>query len=443
MPSNATDTPSWVANVQRPNNGELADAASLSQGFNPITQRSRWLYERSRSKLFDVTRAPYNANFLGVADAQPAIEAAASAANAAGGVLIIPGGAYRLDAGLTHYPGLHILGDPGRTTLLINHATANVFNCSGASSGAAGLVDGIMFEGLVANTGNIFYNPGGVAVRQIVRNCMMNHANLQGRFFYGLADSHWRFDDCDVTIAGTGGTSDAYRQDGGDAKLTIRGGKITLPNTYSSHALYGIGGWTSIDGTEIVNGGGASARSLLQYNSTTYFQRATNLLFTGGNANVFALSWVANVQLVSHGHQFDTTADVTPYSSAGMLSGKSRVELLPHRVQSDAGTSVAVLNKGYRAVALNLSSATAPTLTLSDGLYDGQPLTLLVRNTHGTTAWVAQFLITGSSGALHVTGTSPHPTLPFGNSCKLDLIWSDMFDPGITWSWVVVDKQFT
>lgn len=444
MPSNATDTPAWVANIQRPNNGELADAASLSQGFNPITQRSRWLYERSRGKIFDPTRAPYNANAFGASNAASAINTCLSDANAMGGDVYL-GGIFRLDSGLITYPGLRIFGDPVRTLLLMNHATADVFTMSGSGiKGNAGIFEDLNFGALVSNTGACFYNPAGQEASYIVRNCGMNvsSSNMLGRFFAGQADSDWLFDDCRPTMMGTGGTSDAYKQEGANAKLVIRGGKITLPTTYSSHALYSIGGWTSIDGTEIVNGGAASSRSLLQYNGTFYAQRASNLLFTGGNANVFALSWQPNVQLFSHGHQFDTTADVTPYSSAGMLSGKSRIELLPHKVQQPGTTTgIAAENTGYRSLAIISGATSAPTITLDDGMYDGQPLTLIVRNNGAS--WGGQFLITGSTGALHVSGTSPHPTLTLGTSCKLDLIWSDMFDPGITWSWVVVDKQFT
>src|SRR6187402_1999495 len=154
MPTTATDTDAFPSTVQRPNNGELADAASLSQGFNPVTQRTRYLLNRGRSALFDITRPPYSADPTGVADSTAGMQAAIDAAAAAGGHVFSPGGIF-LHTQLTVPDGVSLFGVPGKTFWLHNHASADALVLSGTAASNPITIEDIQFIANVATTGNV------------------------------------------------------------------------------------------------------------------------------------------------------------------------------------------------------------------------------------------------------------------------------------------------
>jgi hypothetical protein len=88
----------------------------------------------TRTRLIDVTKAPYNANNTGAADAGPAINAAIAAA-VANDVVYLPAGTYRLDTGIAtgYKDNITIRGAGSGTVLKPYGASALALYIGGAS----------------------------------------------------------------------------------------------------------------------------------------------------------------------------------------------------------------------------------------------------------------------------------------------------------------------
>lgn len=370
MPTNATDTPSWVANVQRPNNGELADAASLAQGFNPLTQRSRWTYERVRDLVFDVTRAPFNSPITTAANAAVAIQAALNAASVRGGRVVLPGGSYRLDSGLTFYPGVELVGDPDRTNIYLNHASADLLTLNSPGNRVAAVIRGINFEGWIANTGKAINVGAAASGRLLLQNCSFNSSsNLQTRLVQVDGPVRVDLQDCDLLSGSSVGVLTSH----GSAFLGMSGGRLRMPASYSSDLVSILGGSASFRGVDFDltdhTIGTANALSLGVF-AGQHISVVGNT-FRGNTVTTHrAISSDSGVLLVSRGNSYK---EVTRFST-GLLARGSDLDLEASTFIDVGSAPSFTLPQGYRAIVVKGTASPGPAITLPAGMFYGQEL---------------------------------------------------------------------
>lgn len=100
----------------------------------------------------NVTQAPYTADKTGVADATATIQAAITAANAAGGgIVYFPAGTYKLSSALTVYPNVTLTGDGSNVSVLNQHSTTA--NCISGNSLVNFRMNGLWLTGPGSGSG--------------------------------------------------------------------------------------------------------------------------------------------------------------------------------------------------------------------------------------------------------------------------------------------------
>ncbi len=384
MPVTATDTDTFPSTVQRPSNGEVADSASLAQPVDALTKRTRYAYNRSASGIFDVTRAPFNADITGTADSTTAIQTAIAAAASAGGVVWFPAGIY-LHTGLTVPEGVDLEFAP-RAYLAMSHATADHLTFTGASTYLPNLVLGARFVGNVFGTGSAV-RVATAGARVLLRGCSFNSASdviLLGRF--GRVDSvggKLRFEDCLCYVVGT---QRAYEASGGGA-IEVVGGILKMPAAYSTQLMYvNNGSRGDLDGVSIDctahNSGTASILVADSASDAAMVNCKINAVGMSGNTTGFAWSTAARVKAL--GNEWRISGAMTIYGSSLAAAG-SELELLPYYTGSNGGNSYTVAN-GHRSVAVyNSAGVTAPTFDLPFAYVAGQELDLTIYNLSGVT----------------------------------------------------------
>lgn len=384
MPSVATDTDAFPSTVQRPNNGELADAASISQAINPLTQRTRYAYNRSRSNVFDVTRAPYNADPTGVNDSKPAIQAALDAASASGGVVVAPGGLYRLDTGLLTYAGVVLIGDPDRTRFNINHASQSLLSLNSPGAGVAAYVDGIRFAGLVANSGVVVEIGATTDSGLILHNCAWNgsSSNLQGTLVRNLGPTKVDLVRCNLNMKGTG---IGLVQSHASGWLNAHGGKIAAPAVYGNFLFHVAEGSARLNGVDFDLTAHASGGTLqaVWVDSVVGSTALSGCAFRGNAAlgTDIAIGAAADATLISECNSY-SDIDILTRFSTGFLASGSRLDLQP----SSSGSSLTLPNN-IVSLFLRHTGGSDPTINMPAMRYPGQSLKLTVMNGHGSATW--------------------------------------------------------
>jgi hypothetical protein len=438
MPTNATDTDSWVANVQRPNNGELADSGSLSQGFNPLTQRTRFLYNRGRSALYDITRA-YGADPTGVGSSTTAIQNALNAAGAAGGHVFVPPGNFR--HGLLSVPGgVSIYGVPDKSFLLHDHATANAFVFLDYQESNPVVFQDLRFLGNVATTGTHIVNNVDARV-QFVR-CTWNgftsggapSSNLQGKLAsLNSAASELEFIDCRLNVTGLLRGIDILN---GTVKLTR--GALAMPASYSDGLVY-VGGAATVDLDGVRLDGSAHTTGTGNF---VYATNGSNVRLDGcrllGGLSVGSksmLGWDAGARIVERGTIIGSYPAMEQYGSSAALALSSALEL-KHYLPAYPGPATAyTIPNGARHVALAFNG-TAPTLTMPAKLFAGQRLTVSIFNDGSGGNWTGVTVIGlnfgGTNAINNNTGRSFEAVVVDRNGDgALDWVivgsWSEMF----------------
>jgi hypothetical protein len=379
MPSNATDTDAWPANIQRPNNGELADSGSLSQGFNPVTQRTRHLYNKSRSALFDITRAPYNADPTGAVVSTSGMQAAIDAAAAAGGHVFSPPGNYRHSL-LTIPTGVSIFGVPDKTYWLHDHATANGLVFLDYNEGNPVTIQDIRFLGNVAGTGTHVVNNTGACV--VFERCSWNgfasgggpSNNLQGKLAsVNSAESRLTFIDCEINVAGI--LKGLHAEDG--LIRVVRGG-MKMPATYSeAMAQSEIGGSITLDGVRVDLTAHVTGVAYVLYANTAGIDdftamRDCEIEVGGALGTMTAFQWTPDARVVMWGNKLPTTG-VAPFGANSAPYSRSLVELREY-IQQDFTTSASIDLRntyGYRTHLVR-NDANVVSIILPAGVMDGQ-----------------------------------------------------------------------
>ncbi len=395
MPTVATDTDSFQATIQRPNNGELADSASLSQFVNPIVSRTRYNYNRSRSALYDVTRAPYSADPTGVVDATSAIQAAISAAFAAGGGdVCVPPGIYKRSI-LTLRSGVNLRG--------VGSASILRFTGGGATNGLVFIdnllgpaceVSEIQFDSDAVNTGTPVVNNSGRNV--IFRNCTWNKnsANLQGTIAsIGTAGSEILFEDCHATL---GADVDGFTVTQG--KLVMRGGKIVMPGVYASSLVYVDTNGDADIATNFDCTGHTAGQGICNYvvsSSAKLALHDTKIDATGSLATVRGVGWVSGARVDTSNYR--SLGNIDRYFINATAALGSNIDLIPSMAVDHFTAASITIPRGVRSYVLKSIATSGPTITLPTGLFPGQEL-LLTYNNASTSSVMPTFVTTPVDG---------------------------------------------
>lgn len=381
MPTTVTETDTFPTVVRKPSNGELADSASFDTFIDEVASRTRYLYNRTLTAQYDVTRASFSAVGSGAVNAQPGIQAALDACDTAGGgSVFLPPGVFRIDSGLTIKKGTNLIGTANDTIITLNHATADLLTFgSGASAGDSSLVENIAFEGSVANTGKVFVDTA--ASTRIIRNCSINFAstNLQGYLSYFTFSSNLVFEDCYLRMVGSSGN--AVRCDGGSA--TVRGGKIVMPATFSGNLVAGTSGihkaiGVTFDTTAHVSGSGVCFSC-----STPAKFIIADCYFEDGGTGTKAISFGTGADVLESGCRFNGMTAAYTAVGGPLLLGSS-LSLQPY-IKIDIGVGTAcTVDPGYRSATIR-SLGASPTITLPTIYFSGQTLDLALYNLSGGT----------------------------------------------------------
>jgi hypothetical protein len=382
MPTNATDTDAWVGNVQRPNNGELADSASLAQGLNPLTQRTRHLYNKARGALFDITRAPFNADATGATVSTIAMQAAIDAAAAAGGHVFAGPGLFR-HGFLTIPQNVSIFGVPNKT--FFSHEGGgdglNLVNLGAIETNPATIED-IRFIGTVAGTGTHVLNSD--QRRQFIR-CTWNGVNptgfdsnnLQGKLLlHNSSNSQTDFIDCRIKVAGS-----LRGLDVSNGRCRVVRGTMTMPASYAEALVYAGGSSdvemsaVHVDGTPHSSG---SAKVLQVPNNTARARMIGCQIDANVAATTYGFWWEEGALVVARGNEWNAmSASFAPYATNRAAVG-SQVELLP-TLAIDAGAVPAIDStvygsRTYQSLLVKNNLATPTTIQLPQGIVPGQVL---------------------------------------------------------------------
>lgn len=429
MPTAATDTDVFTSTVQRPNNGENADSASLSQGFNPLTQRTRYLYNRSRSNLHDVTRAPYNADPSGAVSSQAALAAAIAAAFATSGDVFIPPGTY-LYTGITIPQGVNIYA--AQDVHLVNTGAGNSVVFTDPNDGPPSIIEGIRFHSTSVTTATAVVN--NADARAIFYRCAWNGyvagggylTNLQGYIaLVNSADSDLQFVDCRII---TGGTLKAlYAMLG---KIRMLRGMLWMPATYADSLAYADPtGQVELDDVQIDVYGHTTGSAQILYNASATARTAMrNCIIngTGAGGTIYGHLWVQDSLVANHGNRY-LGSTVTPYGNARAAAG-SRVQL-EDTLAIDVGSAPTVdLTNSGRFKSILVKSIAHCVVTLPAGIYPGQELlfTFFNADSSGHNMTFATTPVTGT--------TIPNP-VGAGNTLSAVFVWESR-DVSSSYRWV-------
>jgi hypothetical protein len=438
MPTAITETDAFPATLQRPNNGELADVASLLLFAQGLANRSRYAYNRSRTGFFDVRRAPFNAVGNGVADDHAAIDAAISAAASAGaGIVVLPavvGGAYRSSAGFSLPPNVSIFFD--QTVLRLDNPTADWFTLiSGPNNGVAQFIEGASFDGFAGtpSTGTLVYCPATIVANMVLRNCSSNRGGIplhQGRAVrWAEATAKLTLEGCDFVTLGTLPSLDIAA-----GIVRVVGGSLSMPATYASDLISigggpGSSGDVSLDGVRFDltahSGGGLSSGANVTSTYGRLAARDCKFDATGATGAQVAFKWTAGAfALIGQNRYF---GGITPFytSEAGL---NSDLTLQPTKAINVAGAANFALPVGFRSLLVKSTNTSGTDLQMPAGLFPGQVLELTYYNAS------ASAVATSFFGAPGVTGTTI-PTITAGNTLTGTFVFEDR-DVSGTYRWV-------
>ena len=377
----------------------------------------------------------YGADPTATSDSKAAFQAAHDDAFAAGvgaGVVVVPGGTYKLNSGFSAWKeGVSLWSPPGGASLYLNHATDKFFQLSsGVYSGAPTVFSGLNFEGLVANSGEVFFDATNSTRSFQLANCGFNSGalNLRGTFFdanAGNASSRFQFENLNARLATA--SSKLIRHFAG--ACAVRGGKLTLPTTaaWNVDALMNNGGRMIVSDLEVdmsgLSGGTGSIVYLPNSGSPT---NVTGCQFRDPGSGLRIFRWSSNAaQLTVLGNKF---INCLPYDAAsGTLSDSGGLDLLPSlRINNGSATTVTI-SDGYASVVIESTRAGTVQITLPNGHFAGQEFKLTYYNNTGgpvTPALVSQ----------PVTAVAV-PSVSAGSALSSTFVWEDQQSAG-DYRWV-------
>lgn len=439
MPSTVAESDTYSANVQRPNNGELADAASILQGLQPLANRTNWLKNRALSGIRDVT--PFNADPTGAADSKAAIQNAIDAVHGSPsgfGTVRLPGGAYKLNTGLTLYRGVSLVGD-GAILYLNNVSDYCITLDVGTALGVPRYISGIAFEALVPTSGEgIFVTADATPRDVVISDCSFNWAsqNYAGSFLSlpSAATANIVVARCKAK-ARANGASLIYVNGGSDSHLEVAGGLYSGPaGAYATSLVSLVDTPADVHGARFTLAGhgtgtaycvetsGLSAKKL---RGNTFFQ-------SGAGANIKAAG-----RLVEEGsdHTGGTRYDVTTALTTG-----SRLDLQRVISATSGGPgpfNIDALGLGIRTLSYILTGSFGgggPTFAMPTILFEGQRFTLTVANKTGGN-WNGIVFTGGGQGNAGATNDNRGRTFEFvATDFSGGLAW--IVESDVTYDWI-------
>ncbi len=395
MPTVVTETDTFAATVSRPNNGELADGASINAFEAVDASRDRFLYNRHFAGNFAIGR--FGAVGSGSVNDYPAMTAAAAAVVAAGGgtIWLDPGKSYRLDSqldlnGIVNIRTMKGVTGSQPTRLIRNHSgrLIKIANGFGINTRTAPEFSDIAFEDAAANAQPMIEVQSGSSLA-LLRCYLKGTTGLTGAELIKMAGGEYaalRIRDCYLNP-----NSGQYAIRHQIGTLDIVGTVFQYPTTYSQ-AIILVDSVSAFDpailrltgndfyAQQVSVGsatgvGGQGAFWSIAANGNTF--RAPSAAFT---AFAWAVAGANRRRLNVSGNSYE---EATRYLPGGTpIAHGSELELDPYKnwIFSGAG----VVPDGYRSV--TMQSTTGITgVTLPTILFAGQELDLTVYNSTGGT----------------------------------------------------------
>lgn len=447
MPTTVAETDIFAVSFQRPNNGELADAASLLQFLQVLGNSRRYLYNRSVTGKIDGAR--HGVVGSGSVDDAPAINAAIAEAVTLGhGEVWLPGGkAYRCDSVLALDGRVALKVHKGKgasneSRLIRNHSGSliTLTNAFGVSAESPTVIEGFKFSDLSAANANPMIDvtsgsltllrgwyDGSTSAGPFVRMAGGVHAWLR------LYECHLR--------AETGQSIVDHRI----GQLHALGCMFKVPNDYSSF-LIGINSISAFDpalalcegnyfdaSDQTAGNGGAFLLSGSYWGLT-----ATNNIFHQVAREFTAFTWAASFatarRLVERGNMFHAATRHAP--NGDPLKDDSELSLQPiTRQDIGSGTTATIPTSRSTVIVRSAHATTAPTITLPPKLYVGQKLRIVVYN-GGVGSWVGPPVLDDTPSETFLTGITL-PNLGAGQTVAIDLEVMDVATNG-AYVWTVV-----
>lgn len=367
----------------------------------------------------------------------------AAQTNGNGGVFFPPG-TYRLFGAIVGQPYVSMYGVPGRTTFIMDHATADMIRFSNGPLDTTSIyIRGITFLGGQDNTGACFNLSTGEQ-RIIIENCAFNGGgspwHLIGSFLWlqGSNPSHVNVRDCYLRTAGnsapfisnliiTGNVNANTHWDNnyivmGDnsngSMLPLSKGRNKFTNNY-------------FDLTEHVSGPGSGGACFFVFGGLPHPQTINNnTYYTPGGPTVYSLAAEAGAWVLSSDNTY--TGSVTRMNTA-FLDIQSKVDMVPISFGATGGTSM-TLPDNVECFSASFSS-TAPTLTMPTKIFPGQEMTVTIRN-FGPGAWGGIGMIGLNAPLLAGGGVAGSQAVTF--KAKVVCLRAD----NSTWVWAMI-SQFT
>ena len=442
MPTVVAESDLFASTFQRPNNGELADSASLLQFLQVLGNSRRYLYNRAYHGNYDVHR--FGAVGDGTTDDYAAVAAAVAAAEADGGgvVWFRPGLSYRLNSELDLEGRVSLRAMKGRNsqdTRLIRNHSANLIdvNFGTVQEETPLVIEGFRFIDLAAVAEPMIYvSDGSVTLRE----CYFPGFAAGGPLVRmdGGAENWLRAQDCYFRCE-TGQTAIHHRI----GQLRVTGSTFKTATDYSSY-LIDVDSTSSFDpavcflegnyfdaSDQTTGEGGA-----LLLHGSYWEATATGNTFRTETQDFTAFTWASSFatarRLVERGNVFHLATRHEP--NGDPLADDSEVSLQGgYRTNIGLGTTATVPTSRERFTVISTNTTTAPTITLPSMLYVGQKLRIVICNLSVGT-WASAPVLSGTT--LFLTGVAL-TGLNSGQSVCIDLEVMDTVVAG-TWTWTAV-----
>lgn len=274
----------------------------------------------SLSIVFNVLNSAYGATGDGTTDDTTAIGEAITAAAVSGGVVYFPPGTYRTTSELTLPDKVSALGaGAGSTSILIDHASRNVFKVSSTTTNENQFIAGLTIAASQSNSGNHISVTGSKSL--IVRECYLGSStNTTGTCITLSASATARvvIERCGFVFAGS--TAKGVSIAGSLLRATVADCVFTTPATYSGTVVSG----DHVDVARCYFDGSAATSGTFSYYaavSTTLDATINDCKFlNGGGATVTAMtlgSYASGSAFAEDNNQFGSTVTAYSYASSG------------------------------------------------------------------------------------------------------------------------------
>lgn len=357
---------------------DLWNNSAGTSGFNVLVGGSAKTLQSAlagSALYFNVKDTAYGAVGDGATDDTSAIQAAITAANAAGGgTVFFPSGSYRHTSALSLPPAVSLLGvGPQGSALQIDHATANSITASSAGT-YQGLVAGLRIEPLQNNTGT---RVAGAAFGFLhLTDCYLGHASRQLGDCVSGASARFVVSSCTFQLGG------ASSRVGSTGDWRLGSCVVNLPNGVAYNPTTGVVVGTlslQLYGVEFGATPSSGTYSFVTSSVAGTVGIIAGCLFTGnGSATVVGITWSNTTSIVEMANTFSGT--LTPYSyTAANLSSTTLATRSSAKSTATVAGNTTLASDQYGEIVASVTVNTALVLTLSAAPL-GSKFTLVIDN---------------------------------------------------------------